>query len=220
MVFHTTLARPSQSASNVSSPHKLDDLVETITAHTLRQLYNYDADDGDASLQDAFITRQRLDDVWMSDSRLEKLLPLLGKDLDYQDVKKNYIQTLSTMVYIGAVNGFACIYKEMSIENPPMTDSHLLLVDWKSKRWKFSSTGIRNRFAQDRYIFCPYVIKEYGHQQTDKLAKQVRLPFINRNYLESGSYGDVDKVEIPLGYLQHRDPSLAYTKVSGLINTY
>ena len=203
---------PSDSVEQSENKRKL---IKPIQEDLLSNLYNFKSHNAgpETSYTEAFITLERLHSIWDTDNRLADVLSCLGFPLaEKKPIRDRYIQILSLTVYIDAVTMFRKIYHHLRSRNPRLTDQDLL--DINKDDLPLNDELQRKNFLVERYIFCPHVITQYNVYQRVELSKEVRLPFVDRIYIDSGAYGDVQRVEIPVGYIKPQDPSLSYSKVS------
>lgn len=113
-------------------------------------------------------------------------------DAAANDIRRNHIQILAILVYIGAFRSIKNILgshrDRARDELLPFTDDVVPLSFIRQE------THLSHNFKREQHLFCPVVIRETEHQDHIKAR---RLPFRKMTLLGGGAYGAVFRVEIP-----------------------
>lgn len=147
-----------------------------------------------------FVARGSLREIW-SDDRLKRFIALFSPGFgrsSLQEVRQNYVQTLSILVWIkwDGWARFGTIFLRAGradCDIPTYSSRTLEDLSFLGPRWG-------DTFFTHQYIFCPIDILE---GQNMVRAEGWRLPFLNRTgETRSGGFGDVVKEWIAIGHFR------------------
>jgi hypothetical protein len=163
-----------------------------------------------------FIVYSDVQEVWKDSRRILKVLwPYNPDEASLRFIQQHMILILSCLIYVGStdwLSNFRIKLWDQHRQQWSLTDASIPIPE--DKLGFLDDNAAREAFHKGQHIFRPLVIQLYESQYTQKISKDYRLPFEQRQKnVGSGGFGVVDRVVIPPGYIQNAE-GLSWNQVS------